>query len=73
MFAIIGAVVGAVIAVAICLFDTKVIGEDIYGEPIYGPAYPSLSEKIDALRDILPEWMLIGAIAVNITGWFLET
>ncbi len=67
--AIIRAVVGAIIAVAICLFDTKIVGEDVYGEPIYRPAYPSLAEKMDALVDILPEWMLIGAVAVNLSVW----
>ena len=67
--ATIGAVVGAIIAVAICIFDTKIVGEDVYGEPIYRPAYPSLAEKIDALLDILPEWMLIGALAVPISIW----
>jgi len=67
--AIIGAVVGAIIAVAICLFDTKIVGEDVYGEPIYRPAHPSLAEKMDALVDILPEWMLIGALVVPFTLW----
>lgn len=72
MVAIIGAMVGAMIAVGICLFDTKIVGQDVYGEPIYRPAYPSLTEKMDALVDILPEWMLIGAVAVSITVWFIK-
>jgi len=67
--AIIGAVVGIIIAVAICLFDKKIVGEDVYGEPIYRPAYPSLAEKKDALVDILPEWMLIGALAGSFSIW----
>ena len=65
--AIIGAVVGAIIAVAICLFDTKIVGEDVYDEPIYRPA--NFTEKMDSLVDILPEWMLIGALAVPFSLW----
>ncbi len=69
---VIGAVVGAIIALGICLFDTKIVGQDVYGEPIYRPAYPSLAEKMDAWVDILPEWMFIGAIAASITVWLIK-
>jgi len=58
---IIGAIVGAIIAIAICLWDAAPY-ENAWGETIFGPTNTKL-------LDILPEWMLIGAIAVNLIVW----
>ena len=58
---IIGATLGAIIAIAICLWDAAPYEID-WGETMFRPT-------ITKLVDILPEWMLIGAIAVNLTAW----
>ena len=58
---IIGAIFGAIIAVAICLWDT-VPYDSVWGDVVYRPANTNLI-------DILPEWMLIGAVAVNLSVW----